>query len=260
MMPRRARVLIFLAALGLPALAVEPPKIPPPPARQEPIGQVNGTVFDRVQKGVVGMPVTLIPQSGSGIHGTSTDNGGRYAFKGLEAGTYSVIVSMPGGGVLRKDGIRIRPLFRSIVDFTLAADTPESSLPAVGATPAEDADSGSLTFSCALVGLDRAPVPDALVTLTPVGGEGRFRRARTGPDGGCAIGDLPVGRYRVSARAPGFLTWSLGPLPVKGAGPVTLSLSLVPFPMGFAGTLEDLLIPADPIPPSSPSAPADKGN
>ena len=258
-MTRRAICFVMiLAALGLPPPAAEPPAIPAPPARQEPIGQVNGTVFDQSQKGIVGLPVALIPQAGAVIHGTSTENGGRYAFKGLEAGTYSVILSLPAGGALRKDGIRIRPLFRSIVDFTLAAETPQSSLPSVEAQAGGEGSAAALSLSCMLLGSDRAAVPDALVTLTPVEGQGRFRRCRTGSAGECAIADLPAGRYRISAKAPGFLTWSLGPLALKGSGPLTLSLTLVPFPMGFEGAIEDLLIPADPIPPPPPAA--NKGN
>jgi hypothetical protein len=251
-------LLVILGAQVVPALAAEPPAIPAPPALQEPIGQVNGTVFGQGQKGVVGLAVALIPQAGSAIHGTSTENGGRYAFKGLQIGTYSVIVSLPAGGVLRKDGIRIRPLFRSIVDFTLATETPQSSLPSVKAPPGDEGGAAALSLSCTLLASDRSAVPDALVTLTPVEGQGRFRRGRTGAAGDCAIGDLPAGRYRISAKAPGFLTWGLGPLALEGSGALTLSLTLVAFPMGFGGTIEDLLLPADPIPPPPPGT--DKGN
>jgi hypothetical protein len=48
------------------------------------------------------------------------------------------------------------------------------------------------------------------------------------------------------------MTWTLWPLAIREPGRLRLSLNLVPFPMGFAGTLEDLLIPADPIPPPRP--------
>lgn len=250
-----------LAAESAPAQPVTPPPTAPqpPPAipqqnvMQEPIGQVNGTVFDQSRKGVVGLPVAVIPQSGGVINATSTENGGRYAFKGLAAGTYTVAVSVPARGVLRKDAIRIRPLFRSIVDFTLTPDPSSGTLPQVTAGPGGGVDgagtSDALTVTAALVGQDRLPVPDALLTMTPVDGAGRFGRCRTGPDGVCAPADLVEGTYRISVEAPGFITWSIGPLSIKGAGPVRLLVTLVPFPMGFEGTLEDLVIPVDPAAP-----------
>ena len=241
-------------------LAIEPgsaqtpqvPQIPQPGLMQEPIGQVNGSVFDQTRKGGGGRPVAVIPQSGGVIHATSTENGGRYAFKGLEAGIYTVVLSVPARGVLRKDAIRIRPLFRSIVDFTLVTDTPAGALPTVMAAAVDGAGAGAaLTIRATLVGQDRSPIPDALVTMTPVGGEGKFGRCRTGPDGVCAPGELVEGTYRISAEAPGFITWGIGPLPIKGAGSVRLALTLVPFPMGFEGTLEDLVIPIAPTAPGN---------
>jgi hypothetical protein len=94
------------------------------------IGQVNGTVLGPDRKGVPGLPVAVVPQDGRALYGTSTDPDGRYAVKGMPPGTYSVLVALPAG-VVRKDGIRIRPLFRSIVDFTVGSDTPAGTLPAL---------------------------------------------------------------------------------------------------------------------------------
>lgn len=226
------------------------PTIPPTNLLQDPIGQVNGTVFDQNHKGVVGLPVAVIPQTGGVIHATSTETGGRYAFKGLEAGTYTVVVSVPARGILRKDAIRIRPLFRSIVDFTILPDPPTEALPPVNAAAAADgAGQGSLTINATLAGQDRSPIPDALLTMTPIDGSGKFGRCRTGPNGACSPGDLVEGTYRISAVAPGFISWGISPLPVKGTGTLRLHLTLVPFPMGFEGTLEDLVIPVDPAAP-----------
>lgn len=245
---------VFAVGLAIEPGSAQTPQVPQVPQTglmQEPIGQVNGSVFDQTRKGVVGLPVAVIPQTGGVIHATSTENGGRYAFKGLEAGTYTVVVSVPARGVLRKDAIRIRPLFRSIVDFMLVTDLPSGALPAVMAAVAADGAgaSAALTITATLVGQDRSPIPDALLTMTPVGGEGKFGRCRTGPDGICAPGELVEGIYRISAQAPGFITWGIGPLPIKGTGSVRLALTLVPFPMGFEGTLEDLVIPIDPTAP-----------
>ena len=248
---------------------------------QDAVGQVNGTVLGKDRKGVPGLTVAAIPPSG-GLYGTSTDEGGRYGFKGLEASTYSIVVVLPDGGISRKDGIRVRPLFRSIVDFNIGTDATGPSLPALelaaaagtggrsvpvagrtdgaavadanapaAAQPTPD-QAPAASIACLVLGADRAAAPDAAITLTPVGGAGQLRRGRTDPDGRCLIPGVSSGTYRLSVRTPGFITWSLGPLPIKSSGGFKLSLLLVPFPLGFEGTLEDKLVPADPIAPAKP--------
>ena len=216
---------------------------------QEGSGQVNGTVLDKNKKGIAGLSVAAIGQPGTTIYGTSTDEGGRYALKGLEASTYSVIVYQHGGGTTRKDSIRVRPLFRSIVDFNVVGTAAPGTIPALEATSAEQA-AGAPSLICALSGPDRAPVTDARVSLTPVEGSGQLRRGRTGPQGECKLDEIPAGTYRIVAKAPGFITWGLAPVPLSGSGALKLVLSLAPFPMGFEGTLDDLLVPTDPIPPT----------
>jgi hypothetical protein len=221
------------------------------------IGQVNGAVFDKDHKGLPGLTVAAIASGASHLHGTSTDEGGRYAFKGLESGTYSIILAQSGGGVARKDAIRVRPLFRSIVDFSLTARLQPGELPAP--EPSASAQVGgaeSLTISWILQGRDREPVPDATVTITPVQGAGGLQRCRTDGDGTCALNGVAPGVYRMSAKAPGYMTWSLAPVPLRGSGALRVSLLLVPFPMGFEGSVEDLLIPADPIPSGKPTGSA----
>lgn len=216
---------------------------------QEPVCQINGTIFGKDRKGVPGLTVAAIAASGS-IYGTSSDEGGRYAFKGLQTDTYTIVVELPAAGVSRKDGIRARPLFRSIVDFNLVADAPGESPPALQpAEPKDGAGATGVSFACVLSGADREPAPDVGIIFTPIDGAGQLRRGRTDPDGRCQLADVPLGTYRISVRAPGFITWSLGPIPLKSAGSLKLSLQLVPFPMGFEGTLEDKLVPSDPIPP-----------
>jgi hypothetical protein len=297
-------------------------------AAQLGIGQVNGTVFGADHKGVPGLPVAVVPQDGRALYGTSTDPDGRYALKGMPPGTYSVLVGLPTG-VVRKDGIRIRPLFRSIVDFNVGGDTPGAVLPGLhatvpapatlpagsssgaapagaaapagltpaGATPGgtstaavpvagapaagspltasspAEADAASpssvaadtsgttatsgIAMSWTLQGPERSTAPDAWVAAIPAQGAGALRRGRTDPQGGAELEQVPAGQYHLLVRAPGFMTWRLGPVPVDGSGTIHVALSLVPYPMGFPGTLEDQLIPADPIPleaePKGPS-------
>jgi len=266
------------------------------------IGQVNGTVFGPDRKGVPGLPVAVVPLGGGALYGTSTDSDGRYAIKGMPPGTYSVVLGLPDGAV-RKDGIRIRPLFRSIVDFTLGGERVAATLPplrggadvskpaaaavaagivtpveapteappappaspappegpspaAIESGPAQDGTDGSaaaapaaeLALTWTLQGPEKASAPDAWVAAIPVKGAGALRRGRTDAEGGARLTEVAAGSYGLLVRAPGFMTWRMGPLPVDGSGEIHIALTLVPFPMGFEGTLEDLLIPADPIP------------
>jgi len=249
----RMKTLALGIVLGLAAVSLA--------AAQEPVCQVNGTVLGKDRKGLPGLTVAAIMETGGVIYGTSTYEDGHYALKGLKAGSYSVVVVLPGNLVSRKDAIRLRPLFRSIVDFNLTSDAPGSSLPAITpvAAPPPDAEQAaggraeaSISVTCALSGTDRAPTPDATLVLTPVEGAGRRRQGRTDSAGMCVVSDVPPGDYHMSVRAPGFITWSLGPAAMKEPGSLKVTLLLVPFPMNFEGTLEDKLVPADPIPPATP--------
>ncbi len=220
------------------------------------IGQVHGTVFDKERKGVPGLTVALVPGAGATVYGTSTDMDGRYEFKGLDADVYTVMVVDRAGVIYRKDGIRVRSLFRSIVDFNLGTDAPAPSIPVPQPVTAADGDpaasSSELTIACTLTGADRQPVPDASVAATPTAGTGALRRAITDSGGACRLQGIPQGVYRLTARAPGFINWEIGPLTLDRPGGIGLSLALTPYPMGFAGTVEDLLIPTDPVPPHTP--------
>lgn len=222
------------------------------PARgQEASGQAHGTVFDSRREGVPGLSVALIPEAGAIILGTNTDESGRYAFRKLQGATYSVILRNPSIGIARKDGVRVRPVFRSIIDFNVPADFSDTSVPApvpVASSVSGDGNDGPIALTASVIDLDGNPVPDADVTLTPVEAQGSLGRDRTDQAGRCLV-TLTPGIYRIAVTAPGFMTWTLAPVPLNGSGGLRLSLVLVPFPMGFGGTIEDLLIPEDPIPP-----------
>ncbi len=232
----------MLAALVLAVL-------PGMPARAQGVGQAHGTVFNKDRRGVPGLTVAIMQEAGSVIHGTSTDERGQYSFKGLEGGIYSVIVQYHGAGIARKDGIRVRALFRSIVDFNLPGDFQAAAIPAVAPSSNPTSGAEGLTVSWSLVGPERKPTPDASVTLTPSGGGGRLQHDRTDEEGLSMMTGVQPGSYRIAAKAPGFMTWVLEPVPLTGQGELDLTLEVIPFPMGFEGILEDLLIPAEPIPP-----------
>ncbi len=318
-----------LAGLSLLCLAVVSPGTAAVPGVG--IGQVNGTVFDTARKGVPGLSVAVIPEDGRALYGTSTDADGRYGVRGMPPGLYSVIVAVPGGAV-RKDAIRIRPLFRSIVDFNLSPQPTAVNLPGLNAGPAAtpgrpaappgvsppspagipgpwgdlgqdsggagsgtpppvpappadgaagappapggaDASAGPATgavdppegsappapavdghaeegmaITWILKGPEQISAPDAWVAAIPAGGEGHLRRDRTRPDGGTRLEGVAPGNYSLLVKAAGFMTWRMGPLPLNGDGELSVTMSLIPYPMGFKGTIEDVLIPFDPIP------------
>ena len=265
-------VLALLAAAppeGQPPPPPGQPEVPPPRAEGAPVpappgasptlpgagplaSQVGGQVLDARGKGVAGLPVAAIPQSGGWLYGTTTDEAGRYTFKGLQTNTYGIVVVLPTASLLRKDAVRVRPLFRSIVDFRTPDALPASatSVPPVIASeqPSE------LSVICAVMASDRTPVPDALVTMTPMAMDGSIngalRLARSGLDGLARMPTMPSASYRIAVRVPGMITWSLGPVELRGSGTLALRLSMTAFPLGFEGTIEDLLIPIDPIPPA----------
>src|SRR5262245_46185619 len=170
-------LLILLIALlqaapppGQPSAPAEPSPPPAVPGSLPGAGplasQVGGQVLDGRGKGVAGLPVAAIPQSGGWLYGTTTDEGGRYTFKGLQTNTYGIVVVLPTAALLRKDGVRVRPLFRSIVDFRTTDALPMAATTIPPVTVSDQA--GSLEMACMVMSADRTPVPDALITMTPM--------------------------------------------------------------------------------------------
>jgi len=246
------------------------------------VGQVNGTLTDTNRKPISGASVALIPKQIPTIYGTSSGVDGRYSFSGLPSDVVSVVVLPPGRtGRARKDGIKVRALFRSIVDFDLAetatsdAPVPSPAVPAAAPAavaappdagpPSETGEGGQPTtepsqpagptassLSCTVMGPDQKPVTEASVMVLAVkSDEGTTRRGRTDGTGACRLTDIPPGTYRILVRAPGFVTWYLGPVPLKQPGDLKLLLTMAAFPLGFEGTLEDMLVPMEPIPPGA---------
>ena len=116
----------------------------------------------------------------------------------------------------RTNAVRVRPLFRSIVDFRTPDALPASatSVPPVIASeqPTE------LSVICAVMASDRTPVPDALVTMTPMAMDGSIngamRLARSGLDGLARMPTMPSASYRIAVR----VTFQRG----SGTPPATL--------------------------------------
>jgi len=238
--------------LGATGAAADDEKAASPKATQAPAtgGQVSGTVMSQARQPLRGVSVALIPAGGGALYGTSTGEGGRYALRDLGSGTYSVLVMDPGGSILRKERVNVRPLFRNLVDFlTEPAGSPRPHIPNL--PPPEGGASATLDLTGSLITVDGAPIPEAWLIVAPTGAEAPSLRARTDAEGRFRLLRVPAGSYRITARALGHVTWSLGPLPLEAGKDVGLRLTLLPFPLGHPENPEDLLVPVEPVPPET---------
>jgi hypothetical protein len=241
--------LSLLLCAGAAALAQETPE---PEENASPLafsGRISGTVYTMDNQPVQGASVVVIDEEGGSVHGSSTNQRGRYALTSLERATYSVLVMDPGGNVLRKDRVRVRPLFRNLVDFVTE---PEGSPPAhIHALPPPQGggELPTLDLKGTLVTTDGEPIPEAWVTISAMNEEEYTLRARTDAEGSFRLLRVPPAQYRISARALGHITWSLGPVLLRSGKDISLRLSLLPFPLGHPENLEDMAIPVDPVPP-----------
>ncbi len=211
-------------------------------------GQISGTVYSHAKKFVTGVSVAVVGTSGATIRGSSTDEGGHYAIKSLERDEYAVLVMEPDGALVRKDRVSVRPLFRNLVDFILTPPgSPQPPLPHLPASAT--AGSAGFTLDVTLRSREAQSVPEAWVIVSPLTEGISSRRARTDTHGSAHLEGLIPGYYRLSARALGHVTWSLGPLLLEGDSPKKLEVFLLPFPLGHEERIEDLLVPVEPATP-----------
>ncbi len=241
--------LSLLLCAGAAALAQQAPEPEESASTLAFSGQISGTVYTAQNQPVQGASVVVIDEEGDSVHGSSTNPRGRYILTNLQRATYSVLVMDPGGNVLRKDRVRVRPLFRNLVDFVTE---PEGSPPAHVhplPPPPGGEEPPTLDLKGTLVTTDDEPIPEAWVTVSAMSEEEYTLRARTDAEGRFRLLRVPPGHYRISARALGHITWSLGPILLRGGKEVALRLSLLPFPLGHPENLEDMAIPVEPVPP-----------
>jgi hypothetical protein len=197
---------------------------------------------------------------------TSTDSDGRFEFHGLPAGAYTLEVSLAGYRVGRKGALQVRPPFRSIVALYLErgaatqgaepAARPGSaaggpSAPSAGGAPGaqEGVAAGGAPLTVTLSDRERKPIPEGLVAVVPVEGEGERRYGRTDAAGRIEFESLPPRRYRLTAGAPGYLTVRSERIALGGSAPASVAVILTPYPLNFAGSLDDLLSPDEPLLP-----------
>ena len=230
-----------------------------------PGAEMRGTVMEtgtlRTLTGAVAMLST--GEEGAARYLTSTDSDGRFEFHGLPAAAYTLEVSLPGYRVGRKGALQVRPPFRSIVALYLergaypggaepaaspgAAAGGTTTAPAGGA--AEGGPAGGATLTVTLSDRERKPIPEGLVAVVPVDGEGERRYGRTDAAGRIEFESLPPRRYRLTAGAPGYLTVRSERIALGGSAPASVVVILTPYPLNFAGSLDDLLPPDEPLLP-----------
>jgi hypothetical protein len=216
-----------------------------------PAGQVSGTILTPAHQVVKGASVALIPEAGGVLYGASTGEDGRYALRNLANGSYAILVMDPGGNILRKDRVNVRPLFRNLVDFiTEPAGAPPPHLPALQ-PPAEGATPATIDVTGSVITADDQPISEAWLTLRPMGGEAPLLRARTDAEGHFRLLHVQGGYFQITARGLGHVTWTLGPILLEPGHNLSVRLTLLPFLLGHPMNPEDFLVPVSPIPPEA---------
>ena len=119
------------------------------PKRADNHGVINGVVTDQTQAVVVGAKVVLAKETGAQQE-TQTDDKGAYAFRGLEAGTYTLTVSAPNFATKVLDKIALTEGLELNLEVTLEPESAKSELKVessgVGQVEVENATvSGTIT-------------------------------------------------------------------------------------------------------------------
>ncbi len=215
--------------------------------------EMRGTALESgTRRPLTGAVATLHADAERGAHYlTSTDPSGRFVFQGLPPGSYSLEVSLAGYRTARKDGLDVRPPFRSIIEVILppGPDEDGAGVPAPAAPGSEGAGAATASLTVTLTDQEQRPVPEGQVVLVSLQAKGERRVGRSDEQGRLEFEALPAQRYRLTASAPGFLTVRTERLTLGGETQARVAVTLTPFPLEFGGNLEDLLPPEEPLPP-----------
>src|SRR5438876_10831158 len=102
-------------------------------------GTIAGTVRDTTGAVLPGATVEATsPALIEKVRTVVTDDQGRYQIVDLRAGTYTVTVSVPGFGTVRREGIELTTGFTATVSVELAVGTVEDAVTVSGVTPFVD--------------------------------------------------------------------------------------------------------------------------
>ncbi len=205
---------------------------------------------------LTGAVVMLYSQVEDGTHYlTSSDPQGHFLFHSLSRGTYDLEVTLPGYRTGRKTDLQVRPPFRSIVEVLLEPGAEPETSPTPVDTPAVAADEEipergkGVVLTLQLTGPDNEPVPEGLTSLVPLSFGGNRRYERSDLQGNVSFTGQPPGRYRLVASAPGYLTVRSERIDLAPGGVSHVIVILTPYPLDYAGNLEDLLPPEEPLLP-----------
>jgi hypothetical protein len=282
----RPLILLLAAVSALMTAAADDPAPGQPTAEPPPIttkrtvyGTIRGTVVGPIGKPLQGIMVQLIARDESGtLRVTGTDEKGQYAFTDLPAGVYDVEVATGSGGRTRKERVAVKPPFRNIVDFRVAAAGDAMPLtgvgdlfakwpglegpggpgagggPAAGSVPVTGAEPAGTVVPVRGTLLDsrKQPATEAVVTLIAHTGAGIFQ-AMSGDDGTFLIETVPVGRYRLRVTSPGHVVLDVASIEVGPGGGMTLNLALVDYPLAAGDRRAE--IPPREVPRALPPAP-----
>ena len=213
-------------------------------------GRIRGTVRALDSKPAAGLQVRLVSADVGMVRITNTDDRGIYAFEDLAAGSYDVEVSGTGFESEVKERILVRPPFRNIVDFNLAGAPVAGQ--GISVAISYEPPAGEPVFkevAGSFTDREKKPIVDVLMVLTnPV--TGSLFSARSDREGKILIPKVPVGTYRAVISSPGYVTVELKAAQVSQVSGLTLSLSLVEYPLHFEGRVEDLIPKEQPVPPT----------
>ncbi len=219
--------------------------------------EMRGTVFESGKRtSLTGAVAMLYSRADNGAHYlTSSDPQGRFMFHSLSRGTYDLEVTLPGYRTGRKINLQVRPPFRSIVEVLLEPgaepDTPPAPVDTTAVAANEEIleEENGIALTLQLTGPENEPVPEGLASLVPLSFEGNRRYERSDLQGKVTFTALRPGRYRLVASAPGYLTVRSERIDLTPGGISHVIVILTPYPLDYAGNLEDLLPPEEPLLP-----------
>ncbi len=265
-MNRRRTVMVALATALLLSAAVTPAQdIPgavvaapePPVELSRGDGRIKGTVSGPERKRLVAAQVvarvSLVDRDV--IFLTTTDDSGTYYFEDLPGGEYLVEAYAPGMARGRYDVVRIRPPFRTILDFRLLAATaaaPAADAPAGTSSESLPSVPGRPDLGVPVVGLvlgeGQAALPDAEIAFNGGPPPGQ-RRVLSRQDGRLELNPLPIARYELTVTAPGTIPIRIPDVGAIPGRPLELAIRLVDYPVEMAARRSVILPAEEPYPP-----------
>jgi hypothetical protein len=183
------------------------------------------------------------------IYLTTTDDTGTYYFETLPAGVYVVEALVSGLNVGHYDQVKIRPPFRTILDFRLTMALTETGPDAAGPGTADTtAPAASVSMQGLVLGENEKPLPDAEIAFTGGPPPGR-RLVLSREDGRVSLPELPVASYLLSITAPGTIPIRIPNVVVSAGRPLELQIGLVDFPVEMAARRGVILPRETPLAP-----------